>query len=266
MAQRFGVRAAQVPRGGELRRLCGPQRRTVERPRHLTVRAGDLHGIDDRVRQQRCGAWAHRTHPVANVGRLNQRARTVVHEDRGDVVGERVEALSNAALAVGSAAHHARRSVLHRGVRDRLHRFDELRLGHDDQLGDLRHRREGLDRPRDHRLSGQLDELLGPPEALPVPRRNNNRAPDHGCTALRSRCAPPTLRAGPPGPTSQRPPVRGRCCCARSITMLPYARAFGRAKIMRPAFVCSALVTATSTVSPMSRRPFSITIIVPSSR
>ena len=45
-----------------------------------------------------------------------------------------------------------------------------------------------------------------------------------------------------------------------------HARSFGRAKIMRPAFVCSALVTATSTVSPIRRRPFSTTIIVPSSR
>ncbi len=78
----------------------------------------------------------------------------------------------------------------------------------------------------DHATIGfpaSFDELLGPPEALPVPRRHDYRPPDH-------------------------------------------ARAFGRAKIMRPAFVCRALVTATSTVSPIRRRPFSITIIVPSSR
>ena len=41
---------------------------------------------------------------------------------------------------------------------------------------------------------------------------------------------------------------------------------FGRAKIIRPATVCSTLVTTTSVSSPIRRRPCSTTIIVPSSR
>ena len=62
-------------------------------------------------------------------------------------------------------------------------------------------------------------------------------------------------------------PAETRAMPGRNDHRAPdHARAFGRAKIMRPAFVCSALVTATSTVSPIRRRPFSITIIVPSSR
>ena len=146
-----------------------------------------------------------------------------MHEHRRDVVGQRVEPVPHAGLAVRSAAHDDHGGVLDPQVRERLGGFDELRLGDDHQLRDLGHRGERVDRPRDHGLPAQIDELLGPAEPRAMPSRDDNRAPDH-------------------------------------------ERTFGRAKIMRPALVCSALVTATSTVSPIRRRPFSMTIIVPSSR
>ncbi len=146
-----------------------------------------------------------------------------MHEHRTDVVGQRVQPVPHARLAVGAAAHDDHGRVFHARVRERFHLLDELRLGDDHELRDLRQRGKCLDRPRDHRLPAEIDELFGPTESRPVARGNDNGTPNH-------------------------------------------ARAFGRAKIMRPAFVCSALVTATSTVSPIRRRPFSITIIVPSSR
>ncbi len=45
-----------------------------------------------------------------------------------------------------------------------------------------------------------------------------------------------------------------------------YAACLIFVKIIRPALVCSTVVTTTSTVSPMWRLPLSTTIIVPSSR
>ncbi len=115
---------------------------------------------------------------------------------------------------------------------DALHRFDPLGFGDHDEVVDLGHAGKRANRPARQRQAARAAATAwgGRNAFRGRPRRRPRPTRAHG-----------TLQCGAPS-------------------------RFGRAKIMRPATVCRTLVTTTSVSSPISRRPCSTTIIVPSSR
>jgi hypothetical protein len=199
------VRRAQVGEHAELRRLRRPQLRALQRPRDgAPVTCDHLDRVDDRRREERADAGCRRRHSGTHVGRVDERPRSVVNEHRIAACRYRREGAFDA-LTPGRAARHDDGMQTRRVVlRERRHRRRVLNLRRHDELGEFRHRTERRERPSDERAPGEFDQLLRLPEAHAAPRRHDDGREGHGVT-LGARLS--------------------------------------LAKIMRPAAVCSTLVT-----------------------
>src|SRR5690606_31987895 len=154
-----------------------------------------------------------------------------------------------------------------------------LRRDHQHQLA---HRPGGgarPERPQNNGVAQERDVLFGParlPHAAAVPGGGND---DRGCVVdvrlethlFTIRASRPNTCRGPrrhawPRAAAPRPAVPAGPPRPPAPAYSARSMGLGLAKIMRPAAVCSTLVTMTPTDSPMKRRPPSTTIMVPSSR
>ena len=247
--RRLLVGACQNLTAKSLRRLHLPETCTRRRRLDAPVLADDL----DRVLRAHGGdggaLLTRRSDDRLDSSKAHQRASRIVHEHNVGICGDMRHAVRDRILALGAALSDAPGLQAPHPGEKLLHGCDFIFSDDDDQFGDRRHGGKPLQRAEQDRHARKLQEhlVLSRLHAPSCTRRRknhgNHKASLHILLYKRAADKSHDLSAA-----------------------LLFHQCLGFAKIMRPAAVCSADVTSTSIVLLIWRRPFSMTIIVPSSR
>ena len=172
-----------------------------------------------------------------------------MHEHNVGICGEMRHAVRDRILALSAALNDAPGLQALRLLQHLLDKSDLILGDDDDQFGDCRHGGKAPQRAKQDRHAGKFQKHLvsvrlhSPSCTRRRKNHGNHKASLHILLYKRAADKSHDLSAA-----------------------LLFHQCLGFAKIMRPAAVCSADVTSTSIVLLIWRRPFSMTIIVPSSR
>ena len=230
----MGFREKVPPEG--LGRLDEPEPFPVKRGLHPGL-AHALHRLSHGETATGCTSDRRRGQDALDQGRHDEGPDRVVDQDPLALGRGGLEPEPHRLLPIGAARHHAGELRHRETPEERLRPLDPVAGHRQHDPGDGAGTSEYAQRvdQQGHPANGQV--LLGHPGAhadTSSPRRHDSDGP--------------------------RPALDGSHHWSDS------AGGTGRAKIIRPAVVCSTLVTVTSTLWPMSFRPWSTTTMVPSSR
>ena len=158
----LGVRSLQHGTGESLRRLDGPQCRTIDRLQHIIVGIDALDGVDDRKPgDDRMMAGAHRCNDGGDELGRDQRSSGVVDENHVDIVRKGQQGTGDRALPGIAAGHDEDVREIGLAGKEGGHRLDVIggRCDHDEV--DSTTGGQGTDRMDEHRHTAEFAQSLG---------------------------------------------------------------------------------------------------------